>query len=93
MPNTEFELGEVKYRIHRPDSLNLSIQKLGGKSWRTLSYHGSSLASLAHGLAQLIADNCLPDPDLELSAQLTKIIEDSQDHAKQILAAIGNDQH
>jgi hypothetical protein len=88
MADTEFRLGEAKYRIYRPDSLNLSIQRFGGKSWRTLSYHGSSLASLAHGLEGLITDNCIPDPDLELSAQLTKIIADSQDHAKKILASL-----
>ncbi len=73
MSDINFELNDSQYRIHRPDNLNLSIQKLGGHTWRTLSYHGSSLHSLAYGLKGLIADSCVPDPARSLGEQLADL--------------------
>ncbi len=88
MGDTNFELNDSRYRIHRPDNLNLSIQRLGGKTWKTLSYHGSSLYSLAHGLKDLIADSSIPDPAQALGDQLDKIIEEIGDYGQAILAAL-----
>ncbi len=88
MGDTNFELSGSLYRIHRPDNLNLSIQKLGGQTWKTLQYHGSSLFSLAHGLKGLIADGHLPDPELSLGEQLDKIIAKIDASTQAILAAL-----
>lgn len=88
MSDINFELNHSQYRIHRPDNLNLSIQKLGGRTWRTLSYHGSSLHSLAHGLKGLIADSCVPDPAGSLGEQLDKIIAEIDSYGQAILAAL-----
>ena len=88
MSDTNFELSGSRYRIHRPDNLNLSIQRLGGQTWKTLQYHGSSLYSLAHGLKDLIADSCVPDPAQALGDQLDKIIDKIDASTQAILAAL-----
>lgn len=88
MSDINFELNDSQYRIHRPDNMNLSIQKLGGRTWKTLQYHGSSLDSLAHGLKGLITDSCVPDPDLSLGEQLDRIIAEIARYGQAILAAL-----
>lgn len=62
-----------QYRIHRLDTSNLVIQKWiktdKHQGWRTISYHGNSIKSLAMALLALIVQSHIPG-DIELSEQL-----------------------
>lgn len=62
-----------QYRIYRLDVRNLVIQKWietdKNQSWRTISYHGNSIKSLAMALSALIVQSHTPE-DVELSEQL-----------------------
>lgn len=62
-----------QYRIYRLDPRNIAIQKWvvtdKKSSWRTISYHGNSIKSLAMALSALIAQSHTPE-DVELSEQL-----------------------
>lgn len=63
-----------KYRIHRTDSRNITIQRqsLNGKRWHVISYHGNSAPSLVSGLFELIMAQYTPD-DENLLKQLEKV--------------------
>lgn len=62
-----------QYRIHRLDPRNLVIQKWietdKNQGWRTISYHGNNVKSLAMALLALIVQSHTPK-DVELSEQL-----------------------
>lgn len=86
----EFKLSDscYKIRVARTDGMNLAIQRLSGRTWKTLQYHGSSLHSLCHGLKGLITDNIQPDPDDSLAQQLDRILADVNQLGQEILAAL-----
>lgn len=62
-----------QYRIYRLDPRNLAIQKWiktdKHQGWRTISYHGNSVKSLATALLTLVIQSHTPK-DVELSEQL-----------------------
>jgi hypothetical protein len=80
--------GGDQYRIHRVGARNIAIQKFRGNRWRTISYHGNSIKSLATAFLELVVAHHTPGGN-DLAAQLETLSANVDFHVARLTAALG----